>query len=771
MSGAIKRALGPMMKRLSDSDQMLNSIMKREVYTNEEKELLKQKEDGFRKLISDIERKNENWIVYIQSLTADEKEKEEKKYDEYQVSGKHFYEWVDSAKVTMDNLRIVNRFDDSDDDGEKSSNSSRSNKSRTRNTTVEHELQVFMPKLKLPEFRGDPHEWQSFWQSFESSVHNRCYKGIDKMKFLMMCLFGEAKDAISDIKLSNENYEIALGILKKRFGDKDVLIESLEADLLQLQPARDPGMSLKRTVDQIEKICRQLKALNKDVDNESVWTSVIKSKLPTIVRLELAKSEKSGKKKWSTSELREALVDFVSTRELVFTSMKHFKRENLERSSFQNNDGNNYQPRNSQKKQEDFVQSFQVVANSNQRNINIPDCLFCDEKHWAIRCINVVCPEDRMERLSDQKRCFLCLKLGHRIQECEATRNCQICNGRHHTAICRRSQSGNDQNRTQGNSYVQVQFQPPAESKVVNHPKKEQSWSRKGPQIEKSKNIVQSQMQIGYEKDEISEVLEKNEIERTSSHLNIQGVQKPGDTILMAQKVPIFAPNCPGKVFEALVFFDTGSQTSYIQKSLVQKLNPPKVGDGILEVQGFQSLNPVRFRSSQYVINLRTRNDKSEQLILFSTEKFTHGFKAVCVGNISDKPTLSEVKRNMEFLHQEPDILIGIPDFWKFFVNRHELTPEFYLIETTIGPIVCGRLDQEPEENLWKVQSNMMISQNQSEAETLLNTWWDLQSIGIKDDPKVKKVCNREKNEFSHREKEKKMSKDDYTEEANEEEI
>jgi hypothetical protein len=65
--------------------------------------------------------------------------------------------------------------------------------------------------------------------------------------------------------LSNENYEIALGILKKRFGDKDVLIESLEADLLQLQPARDPGISLKRTVDQIEKICRQLKALNKDL--------------------------------------------------------------------------------------------------------------------------------------------------------------------------------------------------------------------------------------------------------------------------------------------------------------------------------------------------------------------------------------------------------------------------------------------------------------------------------------------------------------------------
>ena len=74
-----------------DHNQYFRTLLKKEEnILDEEKYILKQKEEGFRKMIREIASKNESWISYIQSLTVEEKEKEEKKYDEYLVSGKHF---------------------------------------------------------------------------------------------------------------------------------------------------------------------------------------------------------------------------------------------------------------------------------------------------------------------------------------------------------------------------------------------------------------------------------------------------------------------------------------------------------------------------------------------------------------------------------------------------------------------------------------------------------------------------------------------------------
>jgi hypothetical protein len=83
------------------------------------------------------------------------------------------------------------------------------------------------------------------------------------MKFLINCLKGEAKESISDLILSNANYKIAKKLLLEKFGDKKILVESLEAELFCLPSCNDNALALKKTVDKIEKIFPHWKELVK----------------------------------------------------------------------------------------------------------------------------------------------------------------------------------------------------------------------------------------------------------------------------------------------------------------------------------------------------------------------------------------------------------------------------------------------------------------------------------------------------------------------------
>lgn len=84
---------------------------------------------------------------------------------------------------------------------------------------------VKFPKLDIIAFSGDKLKWVEFWQSFESSDRNRNLSDVDKFNYLRSKLVGEAKSAIAGLALSNENYGVAIQILKDRFGNIQEMID------------------------------------------------------------------------------------------------------------------------------------------------------------------------------------------------------------------------------------------------------------------------------------------------------------------------------------------------------------------------------------------------------------------------------------------------------------------------------------------------------------------------------------------------------------------
>ena len=63
-----------------------------------------------------------------------------------------------------------------------------------------------LPKLSLPIFSGNPLEWQSFWDSFDTAVHrNPTLTGIQRFNYLKAQLMGEALQTIAGFPLTNNN--------------------------------------------------------------------------------------------------------------------------------------------------------------------------------------------------------------------------------------------------------------------------------------------------------------------------------------------------------------------------------------------------------------------------------------------------------------------------------------------------------------------------------------------------------------------------------------
>jgi hypothetical protein len=88
----------------------------------------------------------------------------------------------------------------------------------------------YSAKTKLPDwfYPGSKEsftEFRPFWDSFENAIHkNTSLSSIDKFNYLYSLLEGSALLVIKGLALTEENFQIAIDILKQRYGNTQVVI-------------------------------------------------------------------------------------------------------------------------------------------------------------------------------------------------------------------------------------------------------------------------------------------------------------------------------------------------------------------------------------------------------------------------------------------------------------------------------------------------------------------------------------------------------------------
>ena len=94
---------------------------------------------------------------------------------------------------------------------------------------------VKLPKLSIKKFNGDLMKWVTFWDSFDSSIHSNPSLSIgDEFNYLNSFLELTAAESITGLTLTSANYEEAVAILKRRFGNTQLIMNKHMDTLLNL---------------------------------------------------------------------------------------------------------------------------------------------------------------------------------------------------------------------------------------------------------------------------------------------------------------------------------------------------------------------------------------------------------------------------------------------------------------------------------------------------------------------------------------------------------
>ena len=312
-------------------------------------------------------------------------------------------------------------------------------------------LGVRLPKLTIQPFDGNMTLWTSFWDSFDSAIHqNTGLNEVDKFNYLRSLLRGSARDAISGLMLTEANYAEAISILRRRFGNKQQIITKHMDILMNTEAVTSPHnvQALRHFHDVVESNIRSLKALGVAAETYgSLLASVLMNKLPGDLRLIIGR--KIGEADWQLDTIMTELLQEVEARE----------RAHPLSGSAPNN----------QKRGGGRVPPTAATLLLGDK----PHCCYCNRSHTPERCDQVSNPEERKQALMKSGRCFVCLRKGHLGRQCRSKLRCIVCGGRHHSSICaenspkEKEPSGQVGTPLTGLNPVAPSFQPPATTSML----------------------------------------------------------------------------------------------------------------------------------------------------------------------------------------------------------------------------------------------------------------------------------------------------------------
>lgn len=554
-----------------------------------------------------------------------------------------------------------------------------------------------LPKLEIPSFSGEKLKWSEFWDSFNATIHkNSSISDIEKLNYLMSKLTGEARQSVSGIYLSNENYSVVVDLLKERYGDAQTVINTHYVELINLKPVPNTAKGLRSLYDQIEKHLRSLEALEQNVDQD-IFIAMITSKIPkeAIIQLEL---QKGARNKWSVRELRELFNNYVSARERAEQNHGATKGETAEVSN---------KPKVSSA--EALIVGTQAVGGKTEKALSVK-CRFCDAHHWNDECSKYNTAEKRKQRLKGC--CYKCLRQGHNANDCPKRVVCVHCNKRnhHHRSLC--PQKFGIAAKEQANLAEEV------ESEAENAEEK------------------------GEDDDE--------ELNTENSLIS------SGEMVLMqTAKADITNPNNSLKQ-KVRMLLDSGSQRSYITEALAKKMNLKMGKKEEIMLVTFGSDTPKRIKTPTTKLNIILKDGSTLKIRANVVPQIAGSIqrRPINLKSVENWEYLwTEFSLADDFPHvretSSVELLIGNDYYLDIILpQKIEVQQGLYMLGSKLGWILSGRTS-EAADNAEEPSMLILTYGTDVNRETTLVThmdeslslkpnledFWRLESIGIQESP------------------------------------
>lgn len=293
---------------------------------------------------------------------------------------------------------------------------------------------VKLPEIHIPIFSGKLSEWTSFYELFKTLIiDNTQLTDIQRFMYLKSYLKDEPLKLISNLKLTNENFKVALEFLKERYSNKIAIINAHIKNLLEVPSLTKPtAQSLRDFITQIKQDIEALKILNVPVE---YWDLLLIYFFTQKIDFNTRRAYEQDK----DPNVLPTLSDFCK-----FLERKSQVLENL---SIPNN----------QTQQKQKVSYHTNVNSNSQSNAQFLRCIFCKQNdHKIYKCANFRnSPQtEKTNFVRSNKLCFNCLGYKHLTKDC-TSQGCYFCSGKHHTIL--HVDKNQDINRSQNSHSTSAQ--------------------------------------------------------------------------------------------------------------------------------------------------------------------------------------------------------------------------------------------------------------------------------------------------------------------------
>ena len=221
---------------------------------------------------------------------------------------------------------------------------------------------------------------------------------------------------------------------------------------------------------------------------------------------------------------------------------------------------------------------------------------------------------------------------------------------------------------------------------------------------------------------------------RNETVLVSQANNSQSGTILQTIQIKASGNMC----HKANILFDTGSNTSYISSKLVKQINPNCLGTRVLGYHSFGSEKAGneetrKVREVELEGNKKKINIKLVEVKTICCQVFQPIIPQSIVKTLKKKGIDIELRNST---HSDIDILIGLDFYWSLMTtNIVPLTKDLVAQESKLGWILSGKFPQ-PDSNSDFQGGTSLICLDDLPEDTL-SSFWDLESLGITDDPEV----------------------------------
>ncbi|XP_069179544.1 uncharacterized protein [Procambarus clarkii] len=150
--------------------------------------------------------------------------------------------------------------------------------------TITH-IAAELPKVHLPYFEDkDEDDWDTFWRALDSIINSKAsLNKATKFQYLQGQLWGEARQVIVNLSLTDDDYNHALQLLQDNYSDKETAIAHLSYKLLDLPSPNKCYESLQSFRLSIETIIKGLSTKVSVGNAEWLTKLIIQRKLPNEV--------------------------------------------------------------------------------------------------------------------------------------------------------------------------------------------------------------------------------------------------------------------------------------------------------------------------------------------------------------------------------------------------------------------------------------------------------------------------------------------------------